>query len=102
MARPHPTNAVLVGKKPIMNYVLAALRMLSHEGLDEVVIKARGANIYRAVEAAERVKRSMANVKIKTVNIYSEEVSDKKGNRRRVSSIEIVFKKTPFEERVKR
>ncbi len=101
MAKPHPTNAVLVGRKPIMNYVLAALRMLSHEGLEEVVIKARGANIYRAVEAAERIKRSMANVKVKTVNIYSEEIMDNKGNKRRVSSIEIIFKKTP-EERGKR
>ena len=94
MVIPHPTNAVLVGRKPTMNYVIAALRMLTHEGLDEVVIKARGANIYRAVETAEAIRRTMANVVIKHVGIGSEEVVDKSGRRRRVSSIEIILSKT--------
>jgi len=94
MVLPHPTNAVLVGKKPLMNYVVAALRLLSHEGLDEVVIKARGANIYRAVETAEAVRRTMPGVLVKHVSIGSEEVVDKNGRRRRVSAIEIVLVKS--------
>ncbi|MFZ8795730.1 MAG: DNA/RNA-binding protein AlbA [Acidilobaceae archaeon] len=94
MVLPHPTNAVLVGRKPTMNYVIAALRMLTHEGLEEVVIKARGANIYRAVETAEAIRRTMANVVVKHVNIGSEEIVDKNGKKRRVSSIEIILTKS--------
>ncbi len=93
MVLPHPTNAVLVGKKPTTNYVMAALRMLSHEGLEEVIIKARGANIYRAVETANAIRRVMSNVVVKHVNIGSEEVVDKNGRKRRVSSIEIILAK---------
>ncbi|MFZ8795814.1 MAG: DNA/RNA-binding protein AlbA [Acidilobaceae archaeon] len=94
MVLPHPTNAVLVGRKPTMNYVMAALRLLTHEGLEEVVVKARGANVYRAVETAEAVRRTMANVMVKHVNIGSEEIVDKNGRKRRVSSIEIVLAKS--------
>jgi len=94
MVLPHPTNAILVGKKPTMNYVIAALRMLTHEGLEEVVIKARGTNVYRAVETAEAIRRTMANVVVKHVNIGSEEVVDKNRRRRRVSSIEITLAKS--------
>lgn len=93
MILPHPTNAVLVGRKPLSNYVIAALRMLTHEGLEEVVIKARGANIYRAVETAEAVRRTLPSVKIKNVNIGSEVVIDKNGKKRRVSAIEITLAK---------
>lgn len=94
MVLPHPTNAVLVGKKPVMNYVIAAMRMLTHEGLGEVVIKARGANIHRAVETAEAVRRTLAGISVKRISIGSEELVDKNGRRRRVSAIEIVLAKT--------
>jgi Archaeal DNA-binding protein len=94
MVLPHPTNAILVGKKPTMNYVIAALRMLTHEGLEEVVIKARGTNVYRAVETAEAIRRTMTNVVVKHVNIGSEEVVDKNRRKRRVSSIEITLAKS--------
>ncbi|MEM0197013.1 MAG: RNA-binding protein, partial [Sulfolobales archaeon] len=38
---PAATNVVLVGKKPVMNYVMATLTLL-HQGVPEIVIKARG------------------------------------------------------------
>ena len=40
MAQATPSNVVLVGKKPVMNYVLATLTLLN-QGVNEVVIKAK-------------------------------------------------------------
>jgi DNA-binding protein len=42
---------ILIGKKPPMNYVLATLTAF-HEGAGEVVIKARGQSISKAVDVA--------------------------------------------------
>lgn len=91
MAAPHPTNAVLVGKKEINNYVLAVIRLFS-EGAEEVVIRARGRNICKAVDTAERVKSMyMKNVVVRNVRIGSEDIVDEAGRRRKVSTIEIVL-----------
>jgi len=93
VAIPHPTNAILVGRKKVSTYVIAALRMLTHESLDEVIIKARGANIYKAVETALGVKRALGSINIKSISINSEHLKDNKGVERRVSAIEIVLQK---------
>ena len=90
-AVPHPTNAVLIGRKPVMNYVLAALRLFTQEGVNEVVVRARGRNVCKAVDTVETLKHMfMKDLQVKSINIYSEEVSDESGRRRRVSSIEII------------
>jgi len=89
---PHQTNAVLIGKKPVMNYVLAIVRLFNQEGVDEVVVRARGGNIYKAVDAIETTKNLfIKNLKIKRFDINSEELEDDKGVKRRVSSVEIVL-----------
>ncbi|MCX8196427.1 MAG: hypothetical protein N3F67_05075 [Acidilobaceae archaeon] len=90
---PHPTNAVLVGKKKVSNYVIAALRMFTHEGLEEVIVKARGANVYKAVEVANRVTATLSSVKVERVKVYSERLRDKNGAERRVSCIEVALRK---------
>ena len=46
------TNTVFVGKKPVMNYVLACLTLLQN-GANSVVVKARGRAISKAVDVAE-------------------------------------------------
>jgi len=43
---------VLIGRKPVMNYVLACITLF-HSGAKEVNIKARGRAISRAVDVAE-------------------------------------------------
>ena len=48
-------NAVLIGKKPTMNYVLACITLF-HGGAKEVSIKARGRAISRAIDVAEVVR----------------------------------------------
>ncbi|HIH77618.1 MAG TPA: RNA-binding protein, partial [Halobacteria archaeon] len=44
-------NVVYIGKKPVMNYVLATITVFN-EGSKEAVIKARGKAISRAVDTA--------------------------------------------------
>ena len=48
-------NVVYVGNKPVMNYVLACVTQLN-QGADEIVVKARGRAISRAVDVAEILK----------------------------------------------
>ena len=93
MVQPQPINTVLVGKKPVMSYVLAILQLAS-QGVDEIVIKARGRSISRAVDAVEIVRsRFLKNgVTVEKISIGSEELQSKEGKRSRVSTIEIVIK----------
>ncbi|MEM0438449.1 MAG: DNA-binding protein Alba [Desulfurococcaceae archaeon] len=93
MVQPQPINTVLVGKKPVMSYVLAILQLAS-QGVDEIVVKARGRAISRAVDAVEIVRnRFLKNgIVVERINIGSEEVQSKEGRRSRVSTIEIVVK----------
>ncbi len=88
-------TAVLVGKKPPMNYVLACLTSF-HEGAGEVVIKARGQSISKAVDIAEIVKNKfMPNAFIKEVTIGTEEIPLREGGgTKRASSIMIRLSKS--------
>ncbi|HIE60054.1 MAG TPA: DNA-binding protein Alba, partial [Hydrogenothermaceae bacterium] len=49
-------NAVYIGNKPVMNYVLAVLTQFN-SGAKEVAIKARGKAISRAVDVAEIIRK---------------------------------------------
>ena len=89
------TNSVLIGKKPIMNYVLACITLF-HSGAKEVSIKARGRAISRAVDVAEILrKRFMPDLKIKEISIGTEQVQPKEeegsSTPRNLSTIEIVL-----------
>lgn len=67
-------SAVLIGQKPQMNYVLACLTAF-HQGASEVVIKARGQSISKAVDVAEIVRRKfMPSVVVKEVSIGTDEI----------------------------
>jgi len=48
-------NVIYVGNKPVMSYVLAVVTQFN-DGSDEVVVKARGRAISRAVDTAEVVR----------------------------------------------
>jgi DNA-binding protein len=66
-------NAVLIGKKPIMNYVLACITFF-HGGAKEVSIKARGRSISRAIDVAEVVRhRFLPDAKIKSISIGTDQ-----------------------------
>ncbi len=85
-------NVILVGKKPTMSYVLAAMTQFS-EGAKEINIKARGRAISRAVDVAEVLKnRFMQNVKC-DIEIGTETIDDERGSKINVSTINIKMSK---------
>jgi DNA-binding protein len=89
-----PQNHIYVGKKPVMSYAMSALIQLSQAG--EVVIKARGLAIGRAVDVAEIVTKRLGNgaFAVKNIAIATEQVkSADTGEMRNVSSIEILVGK---------
>ncbi len=86
-------NAVLIGKKPIMNYVLACITFF-HSGAKEVSIKARGRSICRAIDVAEVVRhRFLPDVKIKSIGIGTDllEPREEGNSATNVSTIEITL-----------
>ncbi|MEM3830787.1 MAG: DNA-binding protein Alba [Sulfolobales archaeon] len=90
-----PSNTVLVGKKPVMNYVLAVLTLLN-QGFDRIVVKARGRAITKAVDAVEILRNRFLKdkVRIESVKIDSEEITRQDGKKARVSVIEIQVAKS--------
>ena len=82
-------NIIYVGNKPPMSYVLAVVTQFNG-GSDEVIIKARGRAISRAVDAAEITRnRFVTNAKIKEIKIGTESITNEEGRNSNVSSIEI-------------
>ena len=84
------TNNVMIGKKPVMNYVLACLTLFQN-GCDDVIIKARGRSISKAVDVAEiTMNRFATDVNVKNIDINTEQIkSIETGIVSNVSSIEI-------------
>jgi DNA-binding protein len=86
-------NTVYVGKKPTMNYVLAVVTQFN-SGSPDVVIKARGRAISKAVDIAEIVRhRFVHNAVVKDIKIQTESLTGENGNTANVSSIEIYLSK---------
>jgi DNA-binding protein len=87
--RRNDENVIYVGNKPPMSYVLAVVTQFNG-GSDEVVIKARGRAISRAVDTAEITKnRFVTDAKIKDIKIGTEAITNEEGRTSNVSSIEI-------------
>lgn len=86
-------NVIYVGNKPPMSYVLAVVTQFN-SGSKEVVIKARGRAISRAVDAAEITRnRFVTDAKIKEIKIGTENITNEEGRTSNVSSIEIFLSK---------
>ena len=91
------SNIIYVGNKPPMNYVTAIMALLSSGSFSEVVVKARGNAISRAVDAVEITRnRFFKNVEVKQIDIGTEAMTNEDGRKSNVSSIEIclTMKKT--------
>ncbi len=84
-------NVIFVGNKEVMNYVLAVVTQVN-EGSDEVVLKARGRAISRAVDAAEIVKnRFLPDAEISDIVTGTEEIETEEGDTSNVSTISITL-----------
>ncbi len=89
-------NSIFVGEKPFMNYVTGVVIQFTTQGATEVIVKARGKFISRAVDVVEVVRNRFlqGQVKIKDIQIASEEFKNKEGKDVRVSTIDITLEKT--------
>ncbi len=87
-------NTVYVGSKPINAYVLACVTQFN-EGADEIMIKARGRAISRAVDVAEILRHKFMpdSVELVDVAISTEKIEDSERGTSNVSAIEIQLKK---------
>ncbi len=88
-------NSVFVGAKPFMNYVTGVVMQFTTQDAKEVVIKARGKFITRAVDVAEVVTNRFLKDQVykKSITTSSEEFKNKEGKDVRVSIIEITLAK---------
>ena len=87
-------NVVFVGNKPPMNYVTAIIAQFNSGDSDEVILKARGSAICRAVDAAEITRnRFMSDVTVKDIVVGTESLTNEEGRTSNVSSIEITLRR---------
>ena len=84
------SNTVFVGRKPVLNYVLACLTLLK-SGESEILVKARGRSISTAVDVVEVTKNRFLNdLIVVDISIGTERLtSPDRDQPTNVSSIEI-------------
>lgn len=88
-------NSIFIGGKPFMNYVTGVVMQFTTKNAKEVVVKARGKFISRAVDVVEVATKRflMEQVDLKGISIDSEEFQNNEGKQVRVSTIEITLLK---------
>lgn len=88
-------NIIFIGSKPFMSYVTSAVIQFTTRNQSEVIIKARGKFINKAVDVSEVTKKKLAEQKlsVKNIRINSEEFKSKEGRKINVSTIEITLSK---------
>lgn len=89
-------NSIFIGGKPFMNYVTGVVMQFTTKNAEEVIVKARGKFISRAVDVAEVAAKRflLGQIIVKEVRTDSEEFENKEGKQVRVSTIEIVLAKS--------
>ena len=86
-------NVVFIGKKPVMNYVVACITFFN-AGEKQVVVKARGRVISRAVDTVELLRHAFVkDLQVKKIDIGTEEMVRAEGRKSNVSTIEITVAK---------
>ena len=86
------SNTVFIGRKPVLNYVLACMTLFK-SGHEEISIKARGRSISRAVDVVEVLKnRFMPNAEVANIQIGTESLESEDRGPSNVSTIDITVK----------
>lgn len=84
-------SVVFVGSKPLMSYITACVTQLNRNP-EELMIKARGRAISRAVDVAEVLRnRFMPDLVVSNIDISTEQVKTAEGNVANVSAMEITL-----------
>ncbi len=84
-------NSIFIGGKPFMNYVTGVVMQFTTKNAPEVIVKARGKFISRAVDVAQVASQRFltGQIDVKDIKIGSEEFQNREGRQVRVSTIEI-------------
>jgi DNA-binding protein len=73
-------NVVFIGNKPPMSYVFAVVTQFK-AGAVEVIVKARGKLISRAIDVIEILKNKfMSDIKIKSIQTSTDALKNEKGD----------------------
>jgi len=81
-------EVIIVGRKPVMNYVLSAV-VLFNQGISRVIVKGKGEDISKAVDVANSILERLGDtIKVKEIKIGSE---NRKG--KLVSFISVILEK---------
>ena len=88
-------NSIFIGDKPFMNYVTGVVMQFTTKEVNEVIIKARGKFIARAVDVAEvAAKRFLAGqIEVRNIAINSDSFQTEEGKDIRVSTIDVTLRK---------
>lgn len=85
------TNIVIMGNKPIMNYVVACLTLFN-EGSETVTIRARGKHINKAVDTVGLLRKAfLPDLKIVNAETGTDVLTRTDGNQAQVSIIKIII-----------
>ena len=80
---------IRIGKKPVMNYVVACVTLFN-SGAEQIAVRARGRAITKAVDTVEMLRRAfLKNLLVESINIGSEDVTRPDGAMATLSTIEI-------------
>ncbi len=86
------SNTVFIGRKPVLNYVLACMTLFK-SGHEEIIVKARGQSISRAVDVVEVLRnRFMPNAEVVKIEISTEQLQSEERGISNVSAIGIYVK----------
>jgi len=90
------TDTVYIGRKPVMNYVLAVITNFNSSDTKEVTLKARGRAITTAVDVAEITRRRfLKELSVGKITVGTEELPQEEGGTRNVSTMEITLTRVP-------
>ena len=88
-------NITFIGTKSVIEYVKGIATQFTHKKEKEMIIKARGNNMEKAIDVCEQVKEKFKNEKpimIKNAKIGKEKFISKEGKDQTVQTIEIKLK----------
>ena len=86
------SNTVFIGRKPVLNYVLACMTLFK-SGHGEIIVKARGRSISRAVDVVEVLRnRFMPNAEVVNIEIGTDRIETDDRGPSNVSTIGIYVK----------
>lgn len=84
---------VIVGRKPTMRYVTACITLFNR-GEPEILLRARGRSIKNCVDTVQLLRKSFySTLKVKSINIGSDETEFDDDRKRYVSYMEIIIEK---------